>query len=126
MKKLVVALLCFVLSACGEREISLGNGYLYVQLDGRNYAISDLRHAMVVDPNVVRYRLIGAYIVGERDVPTIIDDPRFSRKFGFFILDAQTGQLVEGLNENEFETALRSRGLDLHPFSWFTWVKQQV
>lgn len=110
MKKIVFLCLCVLLTCCGESEVNLGNGYKYVQLDGRAYAISNKDNRMVVDPNVIRYKVIGTYVVGERTNANI--DERLSKKFGYFILNTQDGQLIEGLSKRKFESVLRGRNLN--------------
>ncbi|HEX5279496.1 MAG TPA: hypothetical protein VFW28_05430 [Micropepsaceae bacterium] len=116
MKPMVaVGVACVLLVACGEREVDLGSGYKYVQLDGANFAISKGTR-MVVDPNVVSYKVIGTFIVGDREKPSVIDDPRFSKDFGYFIVDTKSGQFVAGLDRSRFDDALRSRNLDINLF----------
>jgi hypothetical protein len=102
-----------LLSACGQGETELIGGYKDVDLGGAN-AIADRYNLAVVDPNVVRYEIVDPYIVGER-VPDAFDDLA-SKNYGFFILDTRNGQLLEGLNEAQFETALRIRKLNPSPF----------
>lgn len=115
MRKFAAALLCILLSACGEREEQLGAGYTYVQLDGSSYAISDSNNRMVVAPNVSRYKILGSYIVGERKDANI--DDRLSKHFSYFILDMQSGALLEGLDQASFKDALEARHLNSKPFS---------
>lgn len=103
-----------LLGACGENQVILGAGYKYVQLDGSNHAISDIDNRMVVEPNVTRYKVIEPYIVGERKDANI--DERLSKRFGYFILDMQSKQLIEGLNDTAFADALRMRNLPAKQF----------
>lgn len=114
MRIIAAALLCILLSGCGEKEVELEGGYKYVQLDGASYTITNRENRMVVAPNVSRYKIFGSYVVGERKDADI--DDRLSRNFGFFILDTRTGELLEGLSQANFEEELRARHLNSHPF----------
>jgi len=113
MSRPILLIFLVLLTSCGEREVDIGDGYKYVQLDGRNWTIADQEHHIVVDPNVKRCKVIGRFIVGERDDANI--DERNSKKYGLFIFDKQTKMLIEGLDRNAFETALRARGLPENP-----------
>jgi hypothetical protein len=112
MRRIVPILFYVLLSACGEDDLDIGSGYRYFELDGGNYAIVDRNNLIVVDPNVTRYVVMDSYIFGEREKPSLIDDPRFSRKFGYFILDMRNGEYVEGLDEVGFRSALGARNLE--------------
>jgi hypothetical protein len=107
-------LACISLVSCAEKQVNLGAGYKYVQLDGVNAAIADRDSHMVVDPNVKRYRVIGSYIVGERVNADI--DVKLSKNFGYFIFDMRNGQLLEGLDKAKFDQELRARKLEIAPF----------
>lgn len=112
--KLAALISCACLWACGESEVNLVAGYKYVQLDGHNFAISGSDNRMVVDPNVVRYKIVSPYVVGERKKSNI--EGPLSQAFGFFILDINSGNLVEGLDGAAFADALRVRNLPADPF----------
>lgn len=114
MKKIIAMLFFTILCACGESETDIGAGYKYIQLDGSNYTIVDKNSHIVVDPNVARYKVLGCYVVGERNDANI--DDRLSKKFGYFILDMHSGVLVEGLDKTRFENALRARRLPVGEF----------
>jgi hypothetical protein len=114
MRRITIVFLCFLLGACGEREIDPGAGYKYVQLDGTNWVITDRDNYDVVHPNVIRCKVIDSYIVGERVDAKI--DQRFSKKFGYFIFDTRIQQLVEGLSKSAFEATLRALHLNFEPF----------
>jgi hypothetical protein len=102
--------LCLLLGAC-EREVELGRGYQLVDVDTRpTSVITDPDNHMVVDPHVSRYEVIDPYILGERQDADL--DPELSRKFGYFILNMQTGQLQEGLDREAFESALEAADID--------------
>jgi len=97
-----------------SKTIDLGDGYKYVQLDGRNWAISDRDSLMVVDPDVTRCKVIGPLIVGERKNADI--DEALSKKYGFFIFDKRNKELIEGLDGRAFDSALLARSLPEKPF----------
>jgi hypothetical protein len=112
----LLSLLAFLLLVgCGQSEVGLPYGYSYVQLDGVNGTIVDSQHVVVIEPNVMRYQVIGRYIVGERNNPEL--DPRISRKYGYFVFDMLSRDYVGGLSKSDFETALRRRRLGQNPFS---------
>ena len=113
MRKPILLVFVVLLGSCGERTVDIGDGYQYVQLDGLAWTIADQEHHIVVDPNVKRCKVIGRFIVGERSDANI--DERLSKKYGLFIFDKQSKVLVEGLDRNGFETALRARGLPENP-----------
>ena len=54
------------------------------------------------------------------DVPAG-NDGRFESLVPARILDTRNGNLLEGLNESEFEKELRVRNLDPTPFDWIWW-----
>lgn len=103
----------FFLFACERQSSDLGHGYKLIGLDGQNAAIEDKNHRVVVDPNVVRYRVLGNYVVGERGNADI--DDRLSKRYGFFVLDMRDGRYVEGLDEKNFRRALQERKLPSIP-----------
>ena len=107
MKSIVALAVAALLTACGEAE--LGSGYRYVKLDGYAAAILDRNNTMVVDPHVKRYAVIDGYIVGKRADADI--DDSLSKRYGYFILNMQSGELLEGLGRSEFEAALNARNL---------------
>ena len=113
VKRLLALACCIGFVSCSQ-ETSLPYGYKYFQIAPSIAAISDQQKQVVVDPNVVRYEVLGPYIVGERQDAEL--DPRFSDKFGFFILSMPDGRYIEGLSEAEFVVELRKRGLNTHPF----------
>jgi hypothetical protein len=109
-------LLCMLAMSCQrpEREVNLGDGYKYVELDHVvNAAIVDREDHIVVDPNVKRFKVLGAFVVGERANANI--DDKLSRRFGYFIFDKRNGTLLEGLDNAAFSAALRDRGLRSSP-----------
>jgi hypothetical protein len=113
MKWLMRISVCVFLAACSQ-ETSLPHGYKYIYASASSAGITNWRGELVVDPHVVRYKVLGPYIVGER-----VDDnlnPSMSDKYGFFLLDMRSGELIEGLKDTEFAEALRKRGLDPRPF----------
>jgi hypothetical protein len=110
MTKRISLLLCIVLGACGEAEFDLGRGYKYIQLDGRNFAIARPDRYSAVDPNVTRYKVMDPYVVGERVHADI--DSRLSQRYGYFVLDMRSGELLEGLDKQAFQEALLARNLD--------------
>ena len=114
MQKILATLCCTWVASCGEKEVDLGRGYKYVRVDGSNAAIADRDNHMMVDPNVKRYKVVGSYVVGEREDAKI--DERLSRNFGYFIFEMRSGQLLEGLDKAKFEKALTARNLNAEPF----------
>jgi hypothetical protein len=124
MRKTILIMFLILLSGCGQGATELIGGYRHHDLGGEN-AISDRSDNMVVDPNVDRYKVIDPYIVGERIQPSFDPAPwnkeLLSKRPGFFILDTRSGQLIEGMNESEFEKELRARNLDPRPFDWKWW-----
>jgi len=111
MRKLVFSILLVLLSSCGEREIDIGDGYKYVQLDGQTWTIADREHRIVVDPDVTKYKIVGRFIVGERGDINI--DERLSKKYGLFIFDKQNKTLI-----NLDKAGVAIQGYD--PVAFFT------
>ena len=109
MIRAVILVLFVMLSACKEQSLDVGDGYKYVQLDGRNWTIANKDNIMIVDPNVTKCKAIGALIVGYRNDSGI--DERLSKKYGFFVFDKRSGVLVEGLDKGGFESALQAHGV---------------
>ena len=102
-----------------DREEAIAAGYVFTPISGRTGLIVreiDGRKEFAVDPNVTRYERIDGYIVGIREVAELVDDPGYSRRFGYFLLDIESGELVEGLGKEDFEAELRKRRLGPNPF----------
>lgn len=115
MTRIATALLiCSTLLACERKSVDLGYGFKLVGLDGRNAAIANATDRMVVDPNVMRYKVFGSIIVGERDDAGI--DERLSKRYGFFVFDMRTGMLFEGLNKSQLSERLKLYGISAFPF----------
>jgi hypothetical protein len=94
-------------------DVNLGNGYRYLQVDGADYVIAAPPGRVGVGRDVVRYRKIGAYVVGERQNPACCFDADVeSTVFGFFLLDTMNGELVDGLDQANLYIALSARNLD--------------
>ncbi len=111
---LYVPMLCILLGAC-EGETDLVRGYSLVVVDNRPTAlISDKDDRVVVDPNIIRHKVIDTYIVGVREDAEL--DPRLSTKFGYFIFSTQTGELQEGLDRAAFEVAAKAIGINPRAF----------
>jgi hypothetical protein len=111
MKRVLFILAVALLSSCGQGETELISGYKLLDLGGHS-AISDPNNNAAVEADVIRYEVMDPFIVGER----VYHDELSSPKYGYFILDTRSGQLLEGLNEAQFETALRIRKLNSSPF----------
>src|ERR1051325_4149566 len=113
MKKYSALLACYLLFACGDRSVDLGEGFRYLRLDGGAWAISDSANTLVVYPNVVRFKVLGSIVAGERTDLKVNKkffelDKHLSAKLGYFIFDMKTRELVQGLNKTELHDALRA------------------
>jgi len=111
LKRILLSfLLALSLASCGEEENDLGNGYIHVELDGKNSAIIDRDRHLVVDADVAEYEVYGQYIVGIREDANI--NSSLSQKYGYFVFDGKTRILREGLSTFEFQKALRENNLN--------------
>ena len=110
-RALILCALVLLAASCGEKEIDLGSGFTYVQLDGSNWAVVH-GSAVIVLPNVVNCKLVRGVIVGKREEPHYIDVPEpFSEKYGYFVYDIETKSLTEGLTKEKFVETLGRRGI---------------
>jgi hypothetical protein len=103
----ILAIALFIYNTV-ENETELVAGYSYINLGGY-HAIADPNEHPVVESNVIRCKIVDPYIVGER----VYHDELSSPNYGYFILDTRNGQLLEGLKEAQFQTALGVRKLNL-------------
>jgi hypothetical protein len=101
--------LLIVLATCAKPEIDLGNGYRFIKTDSVNGSIVDRQNVNVAEPNVVRFEVVGNFVVGERK-ESDLDFP-FSRQFGYFYLNRATGEYKEGMSKAELDGFLKKHHL---------------
>lgn len=101
MMKFLILMTSFLsMFSCSEDHVKeIGYGYAFFTSNKYNHYVIKEK-LMVVGSNIVRYEVSGKYMVGFREMPvdpdTIIDD---YDKFGYFILNLESGVLVEGLSK---------------------------
>ena len=111
MNGLLVLVSCVVLG-CGESPRDLGYGYYCVKLNRYDWVIVKKIHNDVFEPvaetNVVEYDVSDGVIFGLRLASEVLGDSEdlIIQKYGYFILDIDTGELLEGLSKAEYEKIL--------------------
>ena len=104
-----------LLGACGfDTNRELGGGYLHAQTDAHNAWIIHHRET-VVDSNVTNALAVSEYILGLRVKPERFVGYReneISGDYGYFLLDKNTGSLLQGLSLAEMEKVFSENGWD--------------
>lgn len=112
MKNLLFILFFIFSASCTtDYDEKLGHGYIFVATNKYNhYILKDSR--MIVESNVVRYKVFGEYVVGFREQPTrpdtYTDNPD---GYGYFVLNLISGEIFEGIPEEEFLVKIEGIGI---------------
>ena len=107
IKKFQVVFVFIVIVCVGcssEKPLELVNEYYFVRTNAYNtYIIKNDRP--IVDSYVSDIEIFGIYIIGIRTKSEMLDLPNdmISRNYGYFILNSNSGELVEGLSEEYVE-----------------------
>jgi|GEM_PF-4726257 len=109
MKNLIYFLILLSLGCSSDHE--LGNGYFLVETNSFNRSIVK-GVAPIVHSNIENYSSTGNYVIGLRQ-PSLHPDMMASEKYGFFILDLESGELHEGLSEREYIEFFKKKGITL-------------
>jgi hypothetical protein len=99
--------LCTIITGCFRPgPIKIVGDYSLWTSDSKNHHIVKGTR-VVVFTNVVDYEVVDKSIVGRREpskrpdvTPAVL-----SERYGYFILDTETGKLTEGLTKSELESA---------------------
>jgi hypothetical protein len=101
-----------LVSCSGDYVKELGNGYALARTNRYNHSIIK-EFVMVVDTNITVYAFNDKYVFGRREKPQLfdVDEKLVSDKYGYFVLDKNTGILVEGLTKEEFIAKAKTIGI---------------
>lgn len=90
IKLILAAVVPLMLQGClKDRTTPLPYGFKVVYLDGRDRALIDSNGDFVIYPNITRFVVDGAKIVGVRERPPLnidVNDPHFTSGFGPFCI----------------------------------------
>ena len=105
---LILPLIIVTPGCVNDHREDLGNGYSYYSTNAYNRSISK-DHKVVVYTNVVECKRVGDYILGKRIPsarPDIGEDFLAEQEYGHFLMNINTGELTDGLTEQEMNEFL--------------------
>lgn len=112
-----------ILSACGDYRVELPNGYYLVRTSATSILMVTTgrtgKNVIVIDPHISRYRVLdgekGHIIVGYVKPTNIGLKYTITTIGGYFVLNAKTRDLRQGLSKEEWRAALRQHGVRAEP-----------
>lgn len=95
-----------------DKSVILKNGYIYAETNKQNNFIIKNK-ASVVDTYIQSYKIYNDYVLGFRTPSKrlFINEKDISKKYGYFILNLNTDELVEGYYDQEFIKQTTSIGI---------------
>ena len=106
----------FSVSACGDYEVNLPNGYSLVRTYASAVLISDLQHLIVIHPNVENYKVLDGVVVGHVNTPDgLVPEDKELSKPGYFILNTKTHEAKQGLDKKVWLESLQALGITNEP-----------
>ena len=109
---LIIILLSLSASCTTDYEEDLGYGYIFAATNRYNhYIVKDGR--MIVDSNILKYGVFDIYAVGYREEPVKFDinSDIISKRYGYFILNLVSVELLEGFSEKEYLQKIKLLGI---------------
>jgi hypothetical protein len=102
----LLAFLTLSIVSCSDpRPVELANGYQLWAMNPRELYVSKPDHELIVGPGLQRIAVHNNYILAY-----CADENQTSNGFantkGYSIIDTLTGQVLDGLNQQEFESRL--------------------
>jgi len=98
-----------------DYSISLPGGYSLIRVYAGAILMADKNHSKIISPNIDGYKVFGHIVIGHVSSDNLPPEEAADSQPGYFILDIQSGTVLQGLDEQRWLDLLQKYGITKKP-----------